>query len=211
MSARSMKLHKDIHKIKQYSPLLASVLAFILVFNFFYNVLLPPPFTVASIEQFTPKAYVAPDDQPIKIIVKPTYHGSLRVFEFWYLWPYDGWVKKEDWEPVIVYVKDDHVYAVAFRIHYNWRVSFDPPIVNGTHVRIAFAYRYHTPLLTPPPHGWVEVKTKPEVGQPPEKIDHNMIIGIPNPLDNAFTAGLIYGLISAVVTYFSTRWFVKQI
>jgi len=195
-----------------YTPLMLSIVTFLLVFNFFYG--LAPifiPFTIEDVYKYTPNGYVYPSDKPDKIVAHYTVHGSYRVFEYWYHWPYDGYEKRDDWEPVVVYVKDNSVHAVAFRIHYNWRVIYSPPVEEDTHVRITFGYLWHTPTIATPPHGYVKVDLKPVIGQPPETLDHGKIIGIPSPLESAFVSAVTYATISAVVVYFVSSFVISRV
>ena len=194
-----------------YVPLVLSIVTFLLVFNFFYS--LAPvfiPFTIEDVYKYAPNGYVYPSDKPDKIVAHYTTYNNLRVFEYWYHWSYDGYEKRDDWEPVVVYVNDDTVHAVAFRIHYNWRVIYSPPVEDGTHVRITFGYLWHTPTIVQPPKGYVKVDLKPVIGQPPETLDHDKIIGIPSPFESAFVSAVTYATISAVVVYFVSSFTIRR-
>lgn len=192
--------------------IIPSVIAFIVVFNFFYSLVAFYPFTVADVENFIPRGYVKEDDVPKKILVHGEMLRDLKVIEFWYYWDYDGWKKKDDYEPVIVYVKGERVYALATRIHYNWKVTFNPLIADGNHVLITFLYRWHTPLNVPPPSDYVLIENVPVeiTNTPPEELNHEMIIGIPSPLESAFTSALLYGSLSAVVVYVISYFLLRR-
>ena len=184
---------------------IACIVAF-LTFNFFYTVTITP----FGVNLHTPLSYCAPDDKPIKLIVQAKENNGLIAYEFWYEWPYDGWYKRVDWEPVIVYVKGDSVYAVAVRTHYNWRVDFHPPVKDGRPI-ITFAYRWHTPLLKSPPKGYVVVNLTPVFSKPPEDVDPSSIIGIPTPFSNAFASAILYATIAFTIAFLSTDLIFRKI
>lgn len=193
------------------APLVISIITFVFVFNMFYSVFAPPPLMIANVQMYTPKGYVAPNDQPEKVIVHVTRFSDLVVYEFWYYWPYDGNVKKDDWEPVVVYVKGDgSVYAVASRIHYVWRVNYNPIIADGTHIVVTFRYAWHNPLFVEPPKGYVEVSKEPVLGTPPEELDHASILGRIDLLENPLILGTIVASIASASSFVITRRLVAK-
>jgi len=187
-------------KLKDLIPIFLSFLSFLLVFNFFHTVV-PTfiPFTVEDVYRYSPDAYSRFDDKPDRIIVKISQVGDVIAIEYWYHWGYDGFEKRDDYEPVIVYVKDGEVYAVAVRIHYQWRVNFNPTL-NGSHAVITFAYLWHTPLFMNPPEGWVKIDDRFEFGKAPEVIDHLEIVG-----RYSINSAVLFGIIAGISTYLISR------
>jgi len=176
-------------------PLIFSILTFILVYNHFYSIL---PITVLNVEDFSPYTYVLKGDRFDRVIVKVGYHDGLAYYEFWYHWSYDGFEKRDDWEPVVVYAKSS-VYAVAFREHYHWRVIYNPIVENETHVVITFSPYYHTPFNVQPPKNYVKVDYEAEFGVPPEDLNHDEIIG------SAKLNALFYASLSSLAAFFVLR------
>jgi len=185
---------------------LASVAVFLLIFNVFYTVA-PLPFRIVSIEdveRFAPKAYCAPDDRPDRLLAAAKVWKGYTVIEYWYHWPYDGYERRDDWEPVLLLIDGDEVKAVAHRIHYNWRVAYSFPTEDGLPV-VTFLYLWHTPMLKEPGEGYVSAGVSPVLGNPPEDIDVGEVFGYGLlPTESAIAAATLYGLLAAGVTYFVT-------
>ena len=197
---REASISKDL-------TILLSVITFIFTFNLFYSFApIIVPFDLELAYKFLPEAYARSDDQPTKIVVKITTYQDLLVLEYWYYWPYDGFEERDDWEPVVVYVKDDKVVATAFRIHYSWRVILNPPTSENTHVKITFNYLWHTPLIIEPPPGWTKINIKPEIDKPPEELNHALIIGVIYPQVSAFASALLYASLASGAVYFGLNY-----
>ena len=191
-------------------PLLAS-LAFLAVFNLFYTIA-PYPISIVSIDdvyKFAPSGYTKLDDGPEKIVSKLSTWRGYEVIEYWYYWPYDGYEKKDDWEPVVLVIKDN-VKAVAVRIHYSWRVSFVFP-QDGLKPVVTFNHLWHTPFLKEPPPDWEEVKIKPVIGIPPEKLDYDSIFGFGFlPTQSAIVSAMIFGCVAFIAVYYLSEVFVVR-
>ena len=204
-------MSKDIDVKRTLIPLFLSFFTFLVVFNTFYSVFyVVVPLSVEDVNRFTPEAYVRFDDQPDSVIAHLTQYGRLKVIEYWYHWNYDGFEERDDYEPVVVYVLDDEVYAVASRIHYQWSVDYNPPVVNRTHVLVSFAYLWHTPMfINPLSPDWVKVNVSPVIGDPPEDLNHFDIISkysvFPAVVFGLF-AGFIVYLISLVIVNRFGSW-----
>ena len=187
--------------LRRLAPYIAGISAFFVVFNLFYTTT-PYPFAVVTAEditKFAPNAYVASGDEPERIVATSSMWRGYKVMEYWYYWPYDGHVKKDDWEPIIVLVDGDSIKAVAHRIHYNWRVSYAFPTEDGKPV-VSFMYLWHTPMLKVE-SGYRKVTIIPEIGEPPEDVNYNEVFGYGLlPTESALTAALTYGFAAAVIT-----------
>ncbi|RLI84681.1 hypothetical protein DRP07_00220 [Archaeoglobales archaeon] len=185
-------------------PLILSIISFILVFDLFYT-LTPYPIKITAddVTIFSPSCYAASGDEPHKLVAKLSYWNGYEVIEYWYYWPYDGNQPVDDWEPVILLIKNNTVEAVAVRIHYNWRVSYSFPL-EGVKPIVSFSQLYHTPLLTKL-EGYERVLIYPTSGPIPEDVNYWWVFGLSLPVYSAITNALFYGLISAAVVFLISR------
>ena len=182
--------------------LITSITIFFLFFVHYYTV--PPVITVLSSEdilKFVPEAYAHPSDMPEKIVFAVKHVRGYTAIEFWYYWPYDGVIKKDDWEPVIVYTDGEHVLAVAHREHYVWRVNYNP-LVNNTHVVVMFQYGFHTPYIQQPFPGWERIRLPIMYEVPPKDVDVSKIVGWElSPTKSALYAAVMYSTLWSVLAY----------
>ena len=155
-----------------------------LVFMISYSVY---PLAVVSdsqlIEKYLPVTYVLKSDPPLKLIVKVDRYQGFTCIQYWYYWNHDGFKLRDDYEPIFVYVKPSgEIHALALRIHYNWRVKFEP-IAEGTHIVITFINTWHTPVNNYPfdlPNAslFIKYSLPYEVTNPPEDVNPWNIVTI---------------------------------
>ena len=121
-------------------------------------------------------------DPPLKLIVKVDRKQGFVCIQYWYYWNHDGYELRDDYEPIFVYVKPSgEIHALAFRVHYNWRIKFEP-IVEDSHVVITFLTSYHTPVNNYPPLNvseyFIEFSLPPSLDEVPEDINPWDIVSI---------------------------------
>lgn len=190
-------------------PLLVFTATFILVHGFLTG-WLPIPLVVdldVIARENQPVAYTYTNDSFDQCIYEVSIihglFGNIIAIEYWYHWSYDGFEERDDWEPVIVYVKDGAT-AVAHRVHYQWRIKTTGIILEGNRPVIVFAPLWHTPLNTYPTEGYVKASYVCVKGVPPEDIDPSQIYyGEPSPqlwLKNTILSLAIAG-IASTLTY----------
>ena len=173
--------------MKLNTPILVFIATFILVHGFLTG-WLPIPLVVdldVIAREYMPIAYTYVNDSfdeciyDVSVIRGAT--GTIVAVEYWFHWGYDGFEIRDDWEPVIVYVKDGAT-AVAHRVHYQWRIKTTSIILEGKRPIIVFAPLWHTPLNTYPAEGYIKVEYTCVKATPPEDIDPSQIYyGEPSP------------------------------
>ncbi len=181
------------------------------LFSYFYSApAIVGILTAEDILGFIPDAYAYKSDMPSKLVFETDYFDGYRVITYWYYWPYDGTKKVDDWEPVVVYTKDGDVVAVATRVHYVWRVDYNPPL-NGTHPVVTFGYLYHTPLLQEPVSGWEKVNLPLSYEAPPEDIDPKSIVSLtPDPTQSALYAAIMYSSMWSIIIYATVAGILRE-
>ena len=189
-------------------PVLVFIATFILVHGFLTG-WLPIPLVVdldVIAMEYQPIAYTYVDDLfdqcMYEVSVIRGLNGTIIAVEYWYHWGYDGFEERDDWEPVIIYVNDGVVTAVAHRVHYQWRIKTTGIILEDNRPVIVFAPLWHTPLNTYPAEGYVKANYTCVKGVTPEDIDPSEIYyGEPSPqlwLRNTLLSLAIAGVVSTV-------------
>lgn len=195
-------------------PILAGITAFLFIFNVFYTVAPYPiaPFEAAGMEEIrelAPRGYAYPGDMPENVSASTDSWKGYKVINYWYCWGYDGYnYNMTDCEPVILLIEEGEVKSVAVRAHYNWRVIEDFPEEDGR-VMINFLFRWHTPQFRPPAQGKEVIEEPIKFGSVEDFNYYNIFGWTFDPVGNAFTNAVLYGLVGAFisvgVSYYSVR------
>lgn len=171
--------------MKLYTPILVFIATFILVHGYLNGWIAIPLAVDANKVALTymPTVYTLTDDQFDKCIYEVEYIGrNIIAVEYWYHWGYDGFEHVDDWEPVVVYINDGRIIAIAHRVHYQWRIKTAGIILDGVRPVIVFAPLWHTPANTYPPTEYTRVDYTCTRSTPPEDIDPSEIYyGEPAP------------------------------
>lgn len=164
--------------MKYYVAIIVFIVTFALVHGYL-NGWLAMPLAVdanAIALMYMPTVYTIHDDIFDKCIYEVEYIGrNIIAVEYWYHWGYNGFEKRDDWEPIIVYIDGAGITAVAHRVHYQWRIKTTGIILDGDKPVIVFAPLWHTPANTYPPAGYTRVDYTCTRETPPEDIDPSEI------------------------------------
>lgn len=102
-------------------------------------------FEQALIDVYKPVIYI-PKEGPEKILREVLYEVHNDFVIFWYHWSYDDHMGHEDYEPVILFFKDNRLKAIGIRPHqshkhyYTW-------LTEGLRPIIVFHSSWHAPYV----------------------------------------------------------------
>jgi len=179
--------------------ILASV-TFVILFTI--GIWIMPLALSPQVVRVKPKIYYLPNDPPLKVIVSSSSSKGYICYQFWFYWNHDGPTQNySDWEPVYVYYCDGSLYALAYRVHWNWLVVQSKDIqVEGNRPVIVFYNPYHTPSNSITDfRGYVSENyvleyevTVPEASKPTSS--WTVLSEAPDRSDMLYTRGFIFGI-----------------